>query len=98
MIEKIIKEIHRLKKELDGYTASDGLDYIESYINIIQREQPKVDLEKELNEYFEGWQINHYSETEELLKGNGCTVDIDDVKEIARHFYELGLKTTRKEV
>ena len=58
--------------------------------------KPEVDLEKEICEYFEGWRINYYSETEELLKTNGCTVDIDDVKDIARHFYELGLNT-RKE-
>lgn len=62
----------------------------------LQRENPEADFEKELCEYFEGWRINYYSETEELLKNNGCTVDIDDVKEIARHFYELGLNA-RKE-
>lgn len=37
-IEKILVEIQRLKKELDGYTASEGLDHIESYINLIRRE------------------------------------------------------------
>lgn len=40
MIEKILNEIHRLKKELDGYSASEGLDYIESYINSLQQKQP----------------------------------------------------------
>ena len=34
MIEKIINEIHRLKKELNGYSALEALDYIEAYINI----------------------------------------------------------------
>jgi hypothetical protein len=72
-----------------------GLEEIEKrkaepVLVIKEQEQPVVDLEKELCEYFEGWRTNYYSETEELLKNNGCTVDIDDVKEIARYFYELG--------
>ena len=66
-----------------------AIEYIRN--DFVEQEHPEVDLEKELCEYFEGWRINYYSETEELLKNNGCTVDIDDVKEIARHFYELGL-------
>ena len=36
-IERIIKEIQRLKKELVGYSAQEALDYIESYINILQK-------------------------------------------------------------
>ena len=39
-IERILAEIHRLKNELEGYSAQEVLDYIESYINIISREQP----------------------------------------------------------
>lgn len=39
-IDKIIAEIHRLKRELEGYSAQEGLDYIESYINFISREYP----------------------------------------------------------
>lgn len=42
MIGKILTEINRLKNELDGYSAKEGLDYIESYINTLskQQEQP----------------------------------------------------------
>ena len=61
----------------------------------LEKESASADLERELCDYFEGWRINYYSETEELLKNNGCTVDIDDVKEIARHFFELGLKARK---
>jgi hypothetical protein len=38
MIEKILKEINRLKNELDEYSALEALDYIESYINTLQEE------------------------------------------------------------
>lgn len=45
-IERIIKEIQRLKNELVGYSAQEALDYIESYINILQKEPIDNDLEK----------------------------------------------------
>ena len=101
--EKLIAEIKIFRAiEYKGNTLGDdvancALDYVlEEIIPFLLQEQPEVDLEKELCEYFEGWRIDYYSETEELLKNNGCTVDLDDVKEIARHFYELGL-SARKE-
>lgn len=51
-IEKILVEIQRLKKELDGYAASEGLDYIESYINLIEREYSiPSNLEEAAKEY-----------------------------------------------
>lgn len=43
MIEKILIEINRLKNELDGYSAREALDYIESYINTLS----KQDIEKD---------------------------------------------------
>lgn len=53
-IEKILVEIQRLKKELDGHTASEGLDYIESYINLIRREYSlPSDLEEAKHEFSE---------------------------------------------
>ena len=42
MIEKILNEIHRLKEDLNGYSASEGLDYIESYINTLQQSIPSA--------------------------------------------------------
>ena len=38
MIEKILIEINRLKNELDGYSAGEALDYIESYINTLSKQ------------------------------------------------------------
>lgn len=81
-----------------GVNSKTGaLQEVQELIASLKQEQLEVDLEKEMREYFEGWRINYYSETEELLKPNGCTVDIDDIKEIARHFYELGLNARKKE-
>ena len=51
MIEKILKEINRLKGDLDGYSALEALDYIESYINVNSREPASEDLEEAANFY-----------------------------------------------
>ena len=53
MVEKILTEIYRLKKDLEGYSAVEALDYIESYINILQREQPSLpsNLDEAAEEY-----------------------------------------------
>jgi hypothetical protein len=50
MIEKILNEIHRLKEELDDYSALEGLDYIESYINTLQQSLPSALEVKEVQE------------------------------------------------
>ena len=41
MIDKILSEISRLKNELDGYSAREALDYIESYINTFSKSKLK---------------------------------------------------------
>jgi len=54
MIGKILTEINRLKDELDGYSAKEGLDYIESYINTLSKQQvkqPSEDLEEAAENY-----------------------------------------------
>jgi hypothetical protein len=97
--------VAELKKRIDDYWSDSentmgiypyALEEVIKYTDTL--EVKEADLDKELNEYFEGWRTNYYSETEELLKNNGCTVDIDDVKEIARHFYELGLNVNNDTV
>ena len=51
-IKRILAEIRRLKNELEGYSAQEVLDYIESYINIISREQPSSsDLDEAAEEF-----------------------------------------------
>ena len=88
MIEKILNEIHRLKEELDGYSASEGLDYIESYINILQQSVPsnlkvkEADLEKEMSKYLgDDWKKDADGEIE------------SEMMAFAKHFFELGLKS-----
>lgn len=56
MIEKILNEISRLKKELKGYSASEALDYIEAYINTLPEESTDeancTTKNEDLDEYY----------------------------------------------
>ena len=101
--DDIVNIITSLQQEQPGCVYGRTLEERKKYCKFcsavckarIDLKQPEVDLEKEIHEYFEGWRTNWYSETEELLKNNGCTVDIDDVKEVARHFYNLGFNARK---
>ena len=90
MIEKILNEIHRLKEELDDYSALEGLDYIESYINTLQQSLPsalevkEIDLEKEIDRYYN---IEAPKEFEDVL--------YEDIEKFAKHFFELGIKAQK---
>lgn len=84
MVEKILTEIYRLKKDLEGYSAVEALDYIESYINILQREQTSLPS-------------NLYEAAREYAKTTSVKVwgRIDPKKDLkgymARANYETGL-------
>ena len=69
-------------------------DNILSIISSLQQEQPEVDFENYLENYFKGW---HIEEEIGLTKPDGWSCIVDDIKDIARHFYELGLNP-RKDV
>ena len=102
MIEKILNEIHRLKKDLDDYSALEGLDYIESYINTLQQSPPsaievkEVNLEKEINDYisnnFFGSQTLGFFANRTKEEPND-----QDIALCAKHFFELGLKIHKGE-
>ena len=61
----------------------------------IQKEQPEMDLEKEIDTYFQGWtDCDDYSQA---LNAEGECVSTDEIIEIARHFYKLGLNSKKEE-
>lgn len=63
----------------------DGYNRILSIIDSLQQEQQEVDLEKELNRYLRG-------EFQQTAGGN-----FNNYIQVARHFYELGLKARKEE-
>lgn len=72
--------------EWDGHTPQEAADRLCKYL---QQEQPEVDLEKEIkNEIDEYWYDNDYGAIQR--HGGTITMEISDVKEIARHFAEWG--------
>lgn len=85
-IEKILCEITRLKRELDGYTATEALDYIESYINTLPEEHNE-DLEEEISNYIKD---NFFGSGSMGFLSNRTKGELDsiDVVNIARHFAE----------
>jgi len=57
----------------------------------LQQEQPDVDLAEEIKNYFKGFYMD-LTDQGYILKNSDGSVGLMSVKEIARHFYELGLK------
>lgn len=72
MIEKILREINRLKNELDGYSAREALDYIESYINTLEQPQLPSDVEE-----------THYTKRNELFDKCVENCNPDTMKEVS---------------
>lgn len=63
-------------------------------IDSLQQEQTEVDLEKEIDMFVDGWSID---EDLGLVDDEGWSVTVGDIKNVARHFYELGLKARKEE-
>ena len=54
---------------------------------IVKLDQPEVELENYLENYFKGW---HIEEEIGLTKPAGWSCIVDDIKDVARHFAEWG--------
>lgn len=59
-----------------------------------KQEQPEVELERELRDYFSKWGYNIYNGA--ITMDNGIVVTLSSIQNVARHFYELGLKARKK--
>lgn len=62
----------------------------------VSKEQPEVDLEKEMDSYFN----EHFSPCVDgtlISERTGMEIDGNDYDDIARHFYELGLNARKEE-
>ena len=61
------------------------------FINTLEVEE--VDLEKIINDYFKDWKFD--DELDIMVKPNNYSASFTDLKEIAKHFFELGLKAQK---
>ena len=104
--EKLIAEIEKLlakakndeekafaKKDAAGHLAAVTKTVvcvkIKKLIASLQQEQPEVDLEKEFNNFLDN--------VEGVPRMWHSNEQIEWVKEIAKHFYELGLNARKEE-
>lgn len=108
--EKLYKQIDermarfaKLEKEAEPDTEDLSIFYqgkkemcseLLGIIDSLQKEQPEVDLEKEIDMFFDGWSID---EDLGLVDDEGWSVTVKDIRNVARHFYEFGLKARKEE-
>ena len=57
-------------------------------------EVEEVDLEKIINDYFKDWKFD--DELDIMVKPNNYSASFTDLKEIAKHFFELGMQVSNK--
>lgn len=98
--DKLLAEIERLKEKAQAervlhpqtilsaknYLLIQDYDTLLSIITSLQQEQPEVELERELCEYYNKAEF-----------GPSEAIEYETHKEIARHFYELGLNARKEE-
>lgn len=77
----VVKEERTEDTDIEYIRADVFIEKAERYIDTI--EVTKVDLDEEIKSYFKGF-------------GKFASVGIDDCIDIARHFFELGMKMAQK--
>ncbi len=93
------KEIEKRKvKHQQDYESGDTTEFHrivedDAIVRIIDSLQEDVNLENEIEAYFQGWRNG--DDFYQALNAEGECVCVEDVIDIARHFYELGLKRNR---
>lgn len=105
---KLIAEIEKYENSaIDAYNPlGEDADFwhgkvvacedLKTFITSLQQEQPEVDLEKEMDSYFN----EHFSPCVDgtlISERTGMEIDGNDYDDIARHFYELGLNARKEE-
>ena len=89
-----IKRLNQKARELYGYSQfNDAYNNVLESINTL--EVKEVDLEKEIIHYFEGWGNNEIHSF--AMMQDGTSVGIDECIDIAKHFFELGLKSRKED-
>lgn len=95
-----IAEIKKLKTKWDNPFCATACDAIEESIDTLEvKEEIEVDLEKEIDDYFNKWQ-NVLCDEDCCNEGGFCCVldenlkpvDIGRCRKVAKHFFELRLK------
>ena len=92
-IEETKKELQHEEELLD--MRLETLKRIREKKNQFQQEQPEVELEREIRDYFSKWDYGSYDGV--ITMGNGIVATLSSIQNVARYFYELGLKARKEE-
>ena len=92
---KVLDALYNTSKDLSGDLFIQGLFcFLDTF------EAKEVDLEKEINEYIDDEWCDEYSgDVGNWIRCRRGTrsMEVEDIKDIAKHFFELGLKTQKGE-
>lgn len=94
----VVAEIKKRRKDwqygssVEAKYKKEECDDILSLFNAL--EVKEVNLEKIINDYFKDWKFD--DELDIMVKPNNYSVSFTDLKEIAKHFYELGMTVSNK--
>lgn len=95
--DKLIAHIEKLFPNSSDERIVEGFEYaldkVKAIIDSLQQEQPKVDLEEALN----GLDNAYFDLDGIAVKGVTYYLTVNDLKDIARDFYELGLNARKEE-
>ena len=89
--DKVVTTIERLQDECEEQGDNNGVELLEKLFNKIDSlEVKEVDIEKEIKE------VQRNYKTIEEYEGYPCTMYANNIEWIAKHFFELGFKTSQK--
>jgi len=90
--------LRRIKIDKDNSDYWEGK--ADAYRNVIdaisslQQERSEVNLDKEIDNYFRNWdEGGGYDFT--IINSDNKIVRLNDIEEVAHHFYKLGLKARK---
>ena len=82
------EQLHLLTKEQEVCIISQ-LSRVLSFIDSLQQEQPKVDLNEEIERFIDA---HYHTRFDETLENGNDPLTVFDFEDIARHFCEFGLR------
>ena len=92
-IEETKKELQHEEELLD--MRLETLKRIREKKNQFQQEQPEVELEREIRDYFSKCNFDYYNSV--ITMDNDIVATLSSIQNVARYFYELGLKARKEE-
>ena len=95
--EKLVVEIKRLKDKYPSWQLKLAMDDLCVLITSLQQEQQEVDLEEEVRNYLKTHHLHIKDGGRVVFDNDDSPNFMCDIRDIARHFYELGLNARKED-